>query len=105
MLRADRAGSWVRPGRNGNASAARWRRVDTQRDQAMDYERLDRRRCDWMGEGRWGYHPVPRREGNAGILDPRFPWKMFDAGMHAPGIAFQGRATSGKTASAGPDRP
>src|SRR5260370_38198061 len=102
MLRADRAGPWLRPGWNGNASAARWRWVDTQRDQAMDHERLDRRRCEWMGEGRGRYHRVPRREGNAGIFDPRYPWKIFDAPRDHLGSAFQGLQNSDARASAGP---
>src|ERR1700719_1307670 len=43
MLRAHRAGPRVGPGRDGNAGAARRRRLDSQRNQAMDHERLDRR--------------------------------------------------------------
>ena len=52
MLRADRAGPRLGPGRDGNAGAARRRRMDSQRHQAMDHQRLDRRRRDRVGEGR-----------------------------------------------------
>ena len=44
MLRADRARPWLRPGRDGDAGAKRRRRMDSQRDQALDHQRLDRRR-------------------------------------------------------------
>ena len=99
MLRAHRAGPRLGPGRDGNAGAARRRRMDSQRNQAMDHERLDRRRRDCVGEGRGRHNRIPRRKRDAGILDARHPRKIFDARVDHVGADFRRRANSEDGAS------
>ena len=99
MLRADGTRPRLGPRRDGNAGAARRRRMDSQRNQAMDHQRLDRRRRDCVGEGRRRHNRVPGREGDAGILDPRHPRKIFDARVDHLGTDFRRRANSEDGAS------
>ena len=52
LLRPDRARPRLRSRRHGDARAARRRRLGPHRHEALDHQRLDRRRRDRLGEGR-----------------------------------------------------
>ena len=70
LLRPDRARSRLGSRRHGDAGASRRQRLDTQRYQALDHERLGLRHRDRVGEGRRG--------------DPRLPGRSRDARASRP---------------------
>ena len=98
MLRPDRTRPRLRPGRDGDARATRRRRMDSQRHQAMDHQRFDRRRRDGVGEGREGITGFMVEKGTPGLHHPRHPRQVLDARVDHLGADFRGRRIPKPTA-------
>ena len=71
LLRPDRAGLRLEPGRHAHGRQEGRRLVRPERRQGLDHQRLDRRRRGRLGQARRRRPRLPRREGHEGLLHVR----------------------------------
>src|SRR5262249_16044623 len=82
LLRPDRARLRLEPGRDAHDRAARRRRrLRPPRDQALDHERLDRRRRRGVGQARRRRARLPGPAGHSRLLGDGHPRQVLAAGV------------------------
>ena len=86
----------IGPRRHGDPCPARRRALGLERHEALDHERLHRRRRHRVGEGRRGRDPrLPGGARHAWLLDPRHQGEVLAARVHHVGAGARGRAYPG----------
>ena len=91
LLRPHRARPRLRSRRDGDPRRPAGRPLRPERHQALDHERLGRRRGRRVGQGRRRRdRRLPRREGHAGLRRPRHPRQVLDARVDHLGALLPG---------------
>ncbi len=100
LLRPDRARRRLRPRLDAHPRAPRRRRLDPQRHQDVDHERLGRRRRGRVGADRRRRPRLPRPEGHPRLHHPGHPQEAVAARVDHLRAAARRRAPAGRRAAA-----